>query len=524
MARGRVTGRAAKPSPAPAGLRLPSPIRHAAVEPNSHATVLIVDDTEGSRLLLSSLLKPEGYRLIEAADGLQAIEAARAHAPDVILLDVMMPGMDGFETCRLIREIDGLREVPILFLTALDDRPSRLEGLRAGADDFITKPIDTTELRIRLRTITKINRFRTLYEERARFEHAINHAPDGVIVTDGDGNISLINPAARELLSPEAPIGGKFCDLLAPDIADILRRQFQENTSSGRVSLLTELVYARRIPNQVEIAAARLPGDALIFSLRDVTERKSLEAQLISMQRLEVLGQLAGGIVHDLNNILTAVMGTASLMELNAREADRKPLGTILTSSRRGAEMLRQLLAFSRGSDTDVRPVDITEVAHEVADVASETFPAMIDVRFRKPQGAPLPLIAANASQLHQIFMNLCVNARDAMPRGGTLTLSIDRRTIEATHPAAGGAEGKPGDYLTVAVSDTGGGIPPEVRTRLFEPFFTTKPPGHGTGLGLPTVARLVHLHHGFLSLDSTVGQGTTFTCHFPVTPETAKS
>ncbi len=481
------------------------------------ATVLIVDDTERSRVLLHSLLKPEGYHLVEAVDGIEAIEKAREHSPDVILLDVMMPGMDGFETCRLIRDIEGLREVPILFLTALDDRKSRLEGLQAGADDFITKPIDTAELRIRLRTITRINRFRTLYEERARFEQAINHAPDGVIVTDREGNINLINPAARELLSPEAPVNGKFCDLLGQDAADHLSGQLKQDAPASRASVVTELVYARRIPNQVEIAAARLPGDAIIFSLRDVTERKSLEAQLISMQRLEVLGQLAGGIAHDLNNILTAVMGTASLMELNARESDRKSLSTILTSSRRGAEMLRQLLAFSRGSDTDIRQVDVGEIAREVADVASETFPATIEVRFQKSDQAPLPTIAANASQLHQIFMNLCVNARDAMPTGGQLTIRLDRRIIDAPESLTASAESKPGDYLIVAVSDTGSGIPPEVRTRLFEPFFTTKPAGRGTGLGLPTVARLVHLHHGFLSLDSTVGQGTTFTCHFPV-------
>ena len=475
---------------------------------NPTATVLIVDDTERSRQLLTSLLQPEGYRLIEAADGIEAIEQARAESPDVILLDVMMPGMDGFETCRLIRDIEGLREVPILFLTALDDRKSRLEGLRAGADDFITKPIDIAELRIRLRTITRINRFRGLYEERARFEQAINHAPDGLIVTDGEGNINLINTAAREILSPDAPVHGKFCDLLSPEAMHKLRSQMESANPAGRSTLLTELVYARRIPNQVEIAASRLPGNSIIFSIRDVTERKSLEEQLVSMQRLEVLGQLAGGIVHDLNNILNAVMGTASLMELNAAEADQRYLKTIMTSSRRGAEMLRQLLAFSRGSDTDIKSVLIADIAREVADIASETFPANIEINFEVQHLASLTQLPANASQLHQIFMNLCVNARDAMPDGGNLTFRIDRKTIEPAEPNADPTQNHSGEYLTVAVSDTGSGIPPAVRTRLFEPFFTTKPEGRGTGLGLPTVARLVNLHQRFISLDSTVGQG----------------
>ena len=488
---------------------------------NPTATVLIVDDTERSRILLTSLLKPEGYRLIEAADGIEAIEQARAHSPDVILLDVMMPGMDGFETCRFIREIEGLREVPILFLTALDDRKSRLEGLQAGADDFITKPIDTAELRIRLRTITRINRFRRLYEERARFEHAINHAPDGLIVTDSQGNINLINTAAREILAPDAPVNGKFCDLLSPDVIDRLKSQLDGTSYVNRGTLLTELVYARRIPNQVEIAASRLPGDSIIFSIRDVTERKSLEEQLVSMQRLEVLGQLAGGIVHDLNNILSAVMGTASLMELDADENDQRHLNTIMRTSRRGADMLQQLLAFSRGSDTDIKPVLIVEIAREVADIASETFPANINVNYEVDRQASLTHLPANASQLHQIFMNLCVNARDAMPDGGNLTIKINRRVLDPTDVKSDSLQKPAGEYLTVAVTDTGSGIPPAVRTRLFEPFFTTKAEGRGTGLGLPTVARLMNLHHGFISLDSTVGQGSTFTCHFPLQPVT---
>lgn len=485
-------------------------------------TVLIVDDTAHSRLLLTLLLQSEGYRLVEASDGPEGLAAAQRESPDVILLDVMMPGMDGFEVCRRIRELDRLREVPILLLTALDDRKSRLEGLSAGADDFITKPIDTSELRIRLRTITRINRFRMLYEERAKFEQAINHAPDGLIVTDQDGAMTLVNAAARAILSADAPLNGRFADLLPPAAAEQLAaRQAQPGVTVHR-PFATELTYARRFPNQVEIAVSPLPGRALIYSLRDVTESRSLEQQLISMQRLEVLGQLAGGIVHDLNNLLTAVLGTATLMELDAREQDVRPLQTIVNSSRRGAEMLRQLLAFSRGSDSDRTAVNLVTVAREVADLASETFPANITVHFVAPAKGSLPDFHANSSQLHQILMNLCVNARDAMPNGGKLTLALDRREIVDPEQTLDCNEGHPGCYVTVAVSDTGSGIPPEVRPRLFQPFYTTKPAGRGTGLGLATVARLVNLHGGFLTLDTTVGSGTTFICHFPITPAAA--
>lgn len=481
------------------------------------ATVLIVDDAEHSRQLLRSMLKPEGYRLFEASNGLEALAQAQAETPEVILLDVMMPELNGFETCRRLRALPRLREVSIMLLTALDDRDSRLEGLRAGADDFITKPLDITELRLRLRTITRLSRFRALENERARFERAIDHAPDGLVVTDAGGNISLINAAARAMLGPDAPLDGTFCQLLAPEGAAVLRASIHQERQLRTATFTTELVFGRRHPNQVEIAASRLPGNEIIFSVRDVTERRALEHQLISMQRLEVLGQLAGGIVHDLNNILTAVIGSASLLELTAPAAEQQTVETILTSSRRGAEMLRQLLAFSRGSEADVHLVDLVEVAREVAHLARETFPARITVDFQADASDLLPPIRANASQLHQIFMNLSVNARDAMPEGGRLQIRVGRGSGPTTDSDAAGDDPPAPNYLAVSVSDTGSGISPEVRARLFEPFFTTKPPGRGTGLGLATVVRLVNLHGGFLTLESTVGTGSTFTCQFPV-------
>ncbi|MCF3649488.1 ATP-binding response regulator [Synoicihabitans lomoniglobus] len=475
-----------------------------------------MDDSARSRALLRALLLPEGYQLLEATTGLEALAVAQADTPDVILLDVMMPGIDGFETCRRVRQHETLREVPIVLLTALNDRESRLAGLSAGADDFLSKPIDTTELKIRLKTITRINRFRSLYEERARFEQAINHAPDGLVVTNAAGNIIIVNRAAQEMLSEDAPLSGNFHGWLTPAASAELEASLDAVQRRHSRPLTTELVYARRFPNQVEITAARLPGNSLIFSLRDITERRELEQQLISIQRLDVLGLLAGGIAHDLNNILCAVEGTASLLLLQAAGKERQQLETIQSHSQRGAEMLSQLLSFSRGSDADISAVDIGEAAKEVAQIAAKTFPSDVEVRFESPLLTTPPLITANAGQLHQIFMNLCVNARDAMPSGGQIIIAVGEETESSRDVAADPARPETGDYVTVSIRDTGTGIAPEVRARIFEPFFSTKSRRAGTGLGLAMVTRLVNLHHGFLSLQSTPGEGSTFTCHFP--------
>ena len=183
--------------------------------------------------------------------------------------------------------------------------------------------------------------------------------------------------------------------------------------------------------------------------------------------------------------------------------------------------MLQQLLLFSRGSDISPEPTDLIEVARECAAISADTFPNNIEVRFRGPNTDGFPIIEANIAQIHQILMNLCVNARDGMPQGGQLTIAAGKCYLdsEQVHELEG-AEVE-GDYLTIEVRDSGVGIPPEVRSRIFEPFFTTKPKGKGTGLGLPTVMRLMQLHGGFVSVDSTAETGTSVKCYFPYTPAT---
>jgi PAS domain S-box-containing protein len=249
----------------------------------------------------------------------------------------------------------------------------------------------------------------------------------------------------------------------------------------------------------------------------DITESKKLQEQFYRAQRMEAIGTLAGGIAHDLNNILAPILMAPALLRDSIRnEKECRLLDVIEHSAQRGADVVRQLLTFSRGSGGERVSVLLRPVLNEMIVMMRETFPRNIEIR----SGVPLdmPFIMGDSTQLHQVIMNLCVNARDSMAEGGTLSLVAKNVQLEAAdvaaHPPA-----KPGVYIAVSIKDSGGGIPPENLERIFEPFFTTKAPTKGTGLGLSTVLGIVRSHQGFIVVTSKVGRGTTFTVYLPTAP-----
>jgi nitrogen-specific signal transduction histidine kinase/CheY-like chemotaxis protein len=248
---------------------------------------------------------------------------------------------------------------------------------------------------------------------------------------------------------------------------------------------------------------------------RDVTESKALETQLLRSQRLESVGKLAGGIAHDLNNILQPIL--MSIQLLNSRNTDEKSrawLDVLDRSAQRGADLIRQILSFARGLEIKKQPFDIKYLVKDVQKIIDETFPKLISLHTEIEDG--IPPVFGDYTQLNQVLMNLCVNARDAMPEGGSLVISV--KNIKA-----GGEESpaflKPGyrQYTVIEVSDTGTGIPPEVMNNIFDPFFTTKVSDKGTGLGLSIVYGIVKDHDGFINVESRVGKGTAFTVYLPV-------
>ena len=253
----------------------------------------------------------------------------------------------------------------------------------------------------------------------------------------------------------------------------------------------------------------------------DITEKKRLESQLLRSQRLESIGNLASGLAHDLNNVLAPIMMAVQFIKDNAQDESMKAcFQTLETCSRRGADIIRQVLMFARGVEGERIAMNPKHLILEMQRIARETFPRGIEIHTEISSKSCV--IHADATQIQQIIMNLCVNARDAMPKGGALTISLDQLPLDATgakiHPKA-----KPGTYVITSVTDTGSGMPPEMLDKIFDPFFTTKPLGQGTGLGLATVMGIAEKHGGFVHVESKLGVGTTFAIYIPSSAKEAE-
>jgi PAS domain S-box-containing protein len=246
----------------------------------------------------------------------------------------------------------------------------------------------------------------------------------------------------------------------------------------------------------------------------DITGKKKLEAHLLRAQRMESIGTLAGGIAHDLNNMLTPIMMSLQMLKEKYKDEQSQKLLTILEkNSQRGADLIKQVLSFSRGVEGERNPLQVKHPISEIEKIAKETFPRNIEIQTNISRD--LFTVSGDATQLHQVIMNLCVNARDAMPDGGILNITASNFFIDENY-ARMRTEAKVGSYVAIAVSDTGIGIPSKIVDRIFEPFFTTKEFGKGTGLGLSTALAIVKSHGGFINVNSEVGKGTTFRVYLP--------
>jgi signal transduction histidine kinase/ActR/RegA family two-component response regulator len=247
----------------------------------------------------------------------------------------------------------------------------------------------------------------------------------------------------------------------------------------------------------------------------DITERKSLEAQFLRAQRLESIGRLASGIAHDLNNILSPVLMGAQLLQLRMPNADdQRLLEVMLGNIERGADMVKQILLFARGIQGERIQLQPKHLIREIIKVVTDTFPKSVQVKSSIPEDPWLVL--GDATQIHQVLMNLCINARDAMPNGGTLTISAENLRLDEIYVRMN-PEAKTGEYVMITLTDTGEGIPQQLLSKIFDPFFTTKEQGKGTGLGLSTVEGIVKSHGGFINVYSEVGRGTEFKVYLPV-------
>jgi PAS domain S-box-containing protein len=350
----------------------------------------------------------------------------------------------------------------------------------------------------------------------------LDGANDAIFVHDPAGVITYWNEGAERLYGwkrTEA-VGRSVAELLpAGDLADQIEAALrQDGHWSGELRQIRKNGEAAIVFSHFTRMDDRSGRPKSVFAINtDVTEKKQLEARYLQSQRLESLGSLASGIAHDLNNVLAPIsLGAPLLRPALGSEADRQILSTIEASARRGADIVRQVLVFARGMEGKFVPTEIRHVLRDVAEIATETFPRNIAITTDVPKN--LWPVVGDATHLHQILINLCVNARDAMPEGGQLTLAAANVVLDESCGTLS-PEAKPGPHIHIRVTDTGVGIPAEHARKIFDPFFTTKPVGKGTGLGLPTVLGLVKQHGGFVLFTSRVGHGTCFEVYLPAAP-----
>jgi PAS domain S-box-containing protein len=346
-------------------------------------------------------------------------------------------------------------------------------------------------------------------------------ATDAIFVHDLDNRILFWNSAAEKLYGWQAAeiMGQDWRKLLSPDTLSELETVLQQKTWQGEISKITqagkEVVVMSRRSQMVDEAGQ--PKSILTVDT-DITEKKQLEAQFLRAQRLESLGTLASGIAHDLNNVLTPIIGIVQLLPKKVVDPDtqtQRLLQILHDSAYRGADLVKQILSFTRGAEGKPTSTQISHLLAEIYKVGRHTFPKNIELSADLCQD--LWLINADATLLYQVFMNLCVNARDAMPNGGTLSISAENLAIDENYTRMH-LDAQVGFYVMVTIADTGMGMSAEVLDRIFEPFFTTKEIGKGTGLGLSTVMGIVKSHLGFINVYSEVSKGTRFAVYLPAT------
>ncbi|MFY9221164.1 MAG: response regulator [Blastocatellia bacterium] len=486
------------------------------------STILIVDDELGGRKNLEGLLIGHGYNLIFANSGLEALDKASELFPDLILLDVMMPGIDGFEVCRRVRSEPLLAEVPIIMVTALDDRSFRLQGIESGADDFISKPFDRVELRTRVKSILRLNRYRKLLLQKANFEKLIELSPNGIVIVNVLGIIQLANPKIGQILSLKNEtelLGKEIFEFIALEQKEIFLKSLEDVIKASKQIKHTEITMVRS--NKMEFPA-ELDADSFIWEgetatqiiIRDITEKKMLETQIFRTQRLENIGALASGVAHDLNNILSPILMSIGLLRKRIPdEKSNKLLNLLEETTNRGAELVKQVLSFGRGLESKCIVINIKTIIMEIEKILKETFPRLIKIKVELEGN--LWSINANTTQIHQILMNLCINARDAIAEEGTICISASNLFVDDTYVQEKDEIPK-GFYVVISVADTGIGMSDELIEKIYEPFFTTKDFGKGTGLGLSTVSSIVKNHEGFIKVNSQIGKGTEFKVYLP--------
>ena len=359
-------------------------------------------------------------------------------------------------------------------------------------------------------------------EERIRQQASLlDRAEDAILVCDLNHQILYWNKGAERMY------GHPVSEVLGKNLADVLHGGDNTAPRTANTALLErdewklEAKHITSLGNDIHVVTRwtlvrndKGQPDYILITDTDITEQKLAEQQLLRAQRLESIGTLAGGIAHDLNNILSPILMSVEMLKMNRTDEDSmRWLEMIRENTERGAELVKQVLTFARGMSGDRVTVQLKHIVKDLIRVLDETLPKSIHLKFDIE--SELWTISADPTQIHQVLMNICINARDAMPMGGNLKLKATNVVIDENY-ARMNIDAKPGEYVLLTVTDTGSGMPPEIVHRIFDPFFTTKEVGKGTGLGLSTTLTIVKSHGGFLNVYSEPQKGSRFSIYFP--------
>lgn len=359
-------------------------------------------------------------------------------------------------------------------------------------------------------------------EEQIREQAALlDQAQDAILVRDLDQNILFWNKGAEHIYgwTAEEAVGRNARDLMFKDHSKQFDEARQAVIENGEWK--GEIHQTRRDGAEIIVESRwtlvrdeqGIPKSILVINT-DVTENKRMESQFLRAQRMESIGTLAGGIAHDLNNVLSPILMAIDMLQLKATdEASKKWLDVLRTNAERGGNMVHQVLSFARGVEGERVALQPKHLIKEIVKILRETLPKSIEISFQVPDD--LWIISADATQVHQVLMNLCVNARDAMPEGGSISIKAENVFVDKNY-ARMHIEAKAGRFVVVSVSDNGPGMTPEIQSRIFEPFFTTKEMTKGTGLGLSTALTIVKSHGGFINVYSELHKGSHFALYLP--------
>ena len=480
--------------------------------------ILLVEDHADSRRNLQRLIERRGHEVVAVGSAEEAEPVLAQQAFPFLILDWMLPGKSGVELCRQLRAQPNGDEMFILLVTARADTEDLQQALDAGANDYLTKPLDLGLLNVRLsvaerqiRDLSERNHARAALQESAQtMKNILENTTDGFFAVDREWKFTYLNAEAEVLLDRgrEDLIGAelweKFPDLKASVFETNYRKVMDEN-----VAVEFEASDAAG-KTWFEVHAYPSGGGVSVF-FRDITERRRTEEERLTTSKLESLGTLAGGIAHDLNNILTVISGNIGLAQIEA-PSDCGSLLSFLSragqAAQHAAHLSSQLLTFSKGGAPLKKVVSVGQLLEQSAEFSlyGSSLRADLDI------AQNLWKAEVDAGQIEQVINALIINARDAMPHGGTVRVSAKNVELDERDATLL----SPGRYLKVSITDRGAGVPEELTTKIFDPYFTTKPAA--SGLGLAISYSIVKKHGGLLHLESSSADGSTFTFYLPAT------